>query len=95
MPIYEYECRACQKIHEIQQKIVDPPITSCPDCQGPVKKLVSTTSFLLKGGGWYADGYASTKDAPAKKEETKKEGAACPAAKESCGSCPAAVGAEK
>ncbi len=60
MPVYEYECDDCHKVFEVQQKIADDPITVCPECDGPVKKLVSMSSFQLKGGGWYADGYASS-----------------------------------
>ena len=62
MPVYEYECKACEKVIEVQQKMADAPLTNCPDCDGPVSKLMSMSSFQLKGGGWYADGYSSTKD---------------------------------
>ncbi len=60
MPVYEYECKTCDKVFEVQQKMSDAPLTECPECQAPVKKLMSVNSFQLKGGGWYADGYAST-----------------------------------
>jgi len=58
MPIYEYACPDCgHKFDEIQ-KFSDPAITLCPKCaQGNVKKLISQTSFILKGGGWYKDHY--------------------------------------
>ncbi len=59
MPVYEYECTDCRKVFEIQQKMSDAPLTVCPECEGAVKKLMSMSSFQLKGGGWYADGYAS------------------------------------
>jgi putative FmdB family regulatory protein len=59
MPIYEYECSSCCNVFEVFQRMTEDPLTSCPDCSGPVKKLVSMSSFKLKGGGWYADGYAS------------------------------------
>ncbi len=60
MPVYEYECKKCDKVFEVQQKMSEAPLTECPECQAPVKKLMSVNSFQLKGGGWYADGYAST-----------------------------------
>ncbi len=60
MPVYEYECKKCDKVFEVQQKMSEAPLTECPECQSPVKKLMSVNSFQLKGGGWYADGYAST-----------------------------------
>ena len=59
MPIYEYKCRSCKKLFEVFQRITEEPLTSCPDCHGSVKKLVSMSAFHLKGGGWYADGYSS------------------------------------
>lgn len=85
MPIYEYKCSACGKKHEIIQKHDDIPFTVCPDCGGQMKKLISNTSFILKGTGWYKTDYASngTKKAvdrekkngekPEKKSETKQE----------------------
>ena len=45
MPVYEYECQECDKVFEVQQKIADPPLADCPECQGPVKKLMSMSSF--------------------------------------------------
>lgn len=60
MPVYEYECPACEKVIEVQQRISDDPLSTCPDCGSEVKKLVSISSFHLKGGGWYSDGYSST-----------------------------------
>jgi putative FmdB family regulatory protein len=82
MPIYEYECPKCCNVFEVFQRMTEDPLTSCPDCSGPVKKLVSRSSFQLKGGGWYADGYTckpsngnGSKDKKDKKPETstKKE----------------------
>ena len=89
MPVYEYECPACEKVHEVQQRMADDPLQNCPECGGPVKKIMSRSSFQLKGGGWYADGYSSTKPEtkPEKKEKSSKP--AAPPCK-SGGSCPCA-----
>ncbi len=57
MPIYEYECDKCQEAFEISQKISEPALGACPKCGSPVRKLVSRSSFQLKGGGWYATDY--------------------------------------
>ena len=57
MPIYEYQCRNCGTF-EHSQSIKDKPLRKCPRCRHVVKKLVSASSFQLKGGGWYSDGYA-------------------------------------
>lgn len=60
MPIYEYECKKCEKVFEVQQRMSEDALSQCPECEGEVKKLISSNSFQLKGGGWYADGYSST-----------------------------------
>lgn len=58
MPIYEYRCPDCGHQFDALQKISDDPISLCPECGGEsVKKLISRTSFSLKGGGWYSDHY--------------------------------------
>lgn len=60
MPIYEYECTSCCNVFEVVQRITEDPLSACPECSGPVKKLMSMSSFQLKGGGWYSDGYSSS-----------------------------------
>jgi putative FmdB family regulatory protein len=57
MPIYEYHCGKCGDF-EAMQKISDAPLTHCPTCRRKVTKLISNTSFQLKGGGWYVTDYA-------------------------------------
>ncbi|MBU0728374.1 MAG: zinc ribbon domain-containing protein [Proteobacteria bacterium] len=59
MPLYEYQCQSCENVIEILQSISDEPETTCPDCSGDLKKLISMSSFQLKGGGWYSEGYSS------------------------------------
>ncbi len=61
MPIYEYECTKCGKYYEIMQKITAKPLTECAECGGKMKKMISNTSFVLKGTGWYATDYAAGK----------------------------------
>lgn len=73
MPIYEYECQACGQRVEKLQKVGDPPPRKCPACKGSLKKLISQTSFHLKGGGWYKDGYSDSKPASKSSEEKPKE----------------------
>ena len=53
MPIYEYECSQCKKTIEVEQHITDAPLSVCPYCGQPVRKLISSSSFQLRGGGWY------------------------------------------
>ncbi len=61
MPIYEYACKKCGKVVEVFQKVNDPPPKSCEKCGGKLGRVISHTSFQLKGGGWYKDLYSSTK----------------------------------
>lgn len=62
MPIYEYQCGACGHRFEEWQKITEAPVKTCPKCKAKkVERLISATSFTLKGGGWYSDLYSSSK----------------------------------
>ncbi len=58
MPIYEYQCTQCGKIVEAFQKISDAPLTTCRHCSGELQKLISQSTFHLKGSGWYVTDYA-------------------------------------
>ncbi len=58
MPIYEYQCLKCGEVFEAFQRITDEPLTTCKFCQGKVEKLISQSSFQLKGSGWYLTDYA-------------------------------------
>ena len=57
MPIYEYQWQKCGTF-EVTQRITEKPLGKCPTCKGKVKKLISNTSFQLKGTGWYVTDYA-------------------------------------
>lgn len=59
MPIYEYQCEECGKKCEVVQKFTDDPLTVCRECGGRLHKLISQTTFILKGTGWYVTDYAS------------------------------------
>ena len=73
MPIYEYECDKCGHEFEREQRMSDAPVKTCPECKSRrVIKLISRSSFVLKGGGWYADGYADAKADGAKKDKDEK-----------------------
>ena len=61
MPIYEYECSECGNIEEAFQKMSDPPLKECSKCKGKLNKLVSHSSFHLKGSGWYVTDYGGSK----------------------------------
>jgi putative FmdB family regulatory protein len=84
MPIYEYRCEKCGDFEEMQ-RITDSPLVRCPRCKRKVRRLISNTSFQLKGSGWYVTDYArsgggakggdkkdSASEAPAKSESTSE-----------------------
>ena len=80
MPIYEYECQKCGHHEEVLQKFSDPPISKCEKCKGKMRKLISQSTFHLKGTGWYVTDYASKssdsstpKTEKTEKKEAKKE----------------------
>lgn len=69
MPIYEYQCQKCGTIEEALQNFSDKPLTKCRNCSGRLHKLVSRSSFHLKGTGWYVTDYANRpKDSTAASE---------------------------
>ena len=85
MPVYEYACEKCGHEFEAEQRITEDPLKTCPRCRArKLKRLISQTSFVLKGGGWYADLYSSKgkSDRPEAKGEgsAKGEGGAAPEA---------------
>ncbi len=62
MPIYEYKCEHCGDTFEVLQKFNENPLTECILChKGPVKKLISVSSFVLKGSGFYVNDYAKNR----------------------------------
>ncbi len=77
MPIYEYQCSRCGEIFEAFQKINDKPLSSCKFCKGPVEKLISHSSFQLKGSGWYLTDYSkrssASSDSGTKKSDTPEK----------------------
>ncbi len=80
MPVYEYQCTACNFEFEREQRISEDPIKKCPKCgKQKAKRLISRTSFVLKGGGWYGDLYGSVKPGSEKKDGDGS-GASAPAA---------------
>jgi len=65
MPIYEYHCTQCDHHLEQLQKISDPPLMICPECQASsLKKVISKTGFRLQGTGWYATDFKKSAQKP-------------------------------
>ena len=72
MPIYEYQCEQCGKTEEAIQKFSDAPLTTCGSCSGKLHKLISQSSFHLKGTRWYVTDYAN-KSKPSSPNSESKE----------------------
>jgi len=85
MPIYEYYCNACGHRFDELQKVDAPILHKCPKCKKlKLQKLISNTSFQLKGSGWYVTDFKGKKSVDAvapvskpkpseKKAETKSD----------------------
>ncbi len=69
MPIYEYKCRKCGKQFEVFQGITDGAVKQCKFCNGNVDKLISLSSFQLKGSGWYVTDYGGKKPSTSESSE--------------------------
>ena len=83
MPTYEYECRECQVRFERLQRFSDPPVETCPECTGTVRRVLHPAGIIFKGSGWYiTDNRPSGKStAESKSTDTKDESDTKPADK--------------
>jgi putative FmdB family regulatory protein len=70
MPLYEYQCAECGGIEEVIQKFSDAPLTTCRHCSGKLNKLISQSSFHLKGTGWYVTDYSKKPAAASNSEKS-------------------------
>ena len=73
MPLYEYQCNTCGTIEEAIQKFSDAPLTTCKHCSGKLSKLISQSSFHLKGTGWYVTDYSKKPASAADKSSDSKD----------------------
>ena len=73
MPIYEYECTKCGYQTEVWQKFSDPPLEHCDRCGGKMRKLISQSTFHLKGSGWYVTDYGSRSSSSTTKPKGEKK----------------------
>ena len=73
MPTYDYECTKCSNKFEFFQSMKDKPLSKCPKCKSPVKRLISNgAGIIFKGSGFYATDY--------KLKDSKSDSKACPKA---------------
>jgi len=75
MPIYEYRRKSDGSVFEVFQKISESPLSVCPDTGSPVERIISRTSFQLKGEGWYVTDYKSGSSKDSKTTEKSETSA--------------------
>ena len=96
MPVYEYICKACDHEFEREQRINDNPLKKCPACGAmKVKRLISRTNFVLKGGGWHSDLYSSPRGDSAKSEPGAETGSKSESSSKSDSSSPSKPSSDK
>ena len=101
MPLYEYECDACQTRFEVIQRFSDAPVDTCRSCgKGPVRRLLSSPAIQFKGTGWYITDYsqkgkssATDSSSPTPAKTDGKEAASSSDSSSSSESKPAAAAA--
>jgi len=76
MPVYEYVCKSCGHHLEVSQSFKDAPLTTCPVCEGQLRKVFSSVGIMFKGSGFYrtdSRGSGRTESTPAKAGADKGE----------------------
>ena len=53
MPTYTYRCKNCGHEFDVRQRMSDAPLKVCPECQGPVRRVVGSVGVVFKGSGFY------------------------------------------
>ena len=90
MPTYQYACTACGERVEAVQSFTDAPLTDCPACSGPLRKVFSAVGVVFKGSGFYKTD--SRGKAPSSGEsKPAAESSSTPAKAEPSSSTPAAA----
>lgn len=71
MPTYEYLCQTCHHRFETWQKMMDEPLTACPQCGSSIRRVLYPAGIVFKGSGFYKTDHA--KGAPAASNEANGE----------------------
>jgi len=80
VPTYEYRCEHCDENFDVMQSFQDEPLTACPTCGAPVKKVFTTPGIVFKGSGFYKTDSRDRKSRATEKSNGKSDGASTPAA---------------
>lgn len=74
MPTYVYECRQCERVIEIEQRISEDPLTDCQcGAQGGLRRIIQPTAVMFKGDGFHINDYSGSKPEPAASETSSSE----------------------
>jgi putative FmdB family regulatory protein len=76
MPLYEYQCKKCKHRFEKIQQFSDKPLKKCPECGGPLEKLISASQVQFKGSGWYVSDYGRKGSSGQSSSSSDSEGSA-------------------
>jgi putative FmdB family regulatory protein len=83
MPTYEYACKNCGEHVEVVQSFKDEPLTECPACGGPLRKVFAPVGIVLKGSGFYKTDNRAASKGGAKKKEAAGESSSSSSSSES------------
>jgi putative FmdB family regulatory protein len=70
MPTYHYRCSACGHAFDHFQKFKEDPLSECPNCSGPVRRVPQPVGIVFKGSGWYVTDSRKSNGASKKSPET-------------------------
>jgi len=74
MPLYEYRCLECGVRFERLQRVSDDPVAECPECGGPVERLLGVPALQFKGSGWYVTDYGKGSAKSSSRSERSEAG---------------------
>ena len=97
MPKYEYACKSCGERLEVVQSFTDEPLSDCPACGGPLRKVFSAPAITFKGSGFYrTDNRSGPRERKAEsKPEASSDGKSEPAKAEKSEPAPTPAGDAK
>jgi len=72
MPVYDYKCKKCEKVYEVERKLKDVAMKYCPSCGGELKKVYSAVGIVFKGSGFHVTDYRKEGKSEAKPPKASK-----------------------
>jgi putative FmdB family regulatory protein len=90
VPTYQYACTNPEGKHEFEvvQSFSDAPVSECPECGAPVRKVYGSIGVVFKGSGFYR---TDSRKSSSASESTSSSNGSSSSPKESPSSTPAAT----